>query len=798
MERSWSAEFSPTIGGQTRNRIARLDPATGLADSFNPNANGVVWTVALQADGKILAGGDFNGTNSIGGQTRNRIARLDPATGAADSFNPNANSTVNVIAVQPDGQILAGGNFNGTNSIGGQPRNHIARLNPTSGLADSFNPNAVAGVLAIAVQSDGKILIGGNFTTLAPNGGASVTRHDIARLERDGRVDQTLNLNMVGQYVGAIAVQPDGKVLIGGDFTTVLGVSQAYLARLNTDGTLDLSFQPFPDGIVRAIVLQPDGQIIVGGQFRFIGGQTRHYIARLGAPTGLADSFNPNASDSIYCIALQADGKILAGGNFIGANSIGGQMRNHIARLNATNGTADSFDPNPNDFVDTIVLQSDGKILVGGDFTSIGGQTRNRIARLDPATGLADSLDPNPNGDVEAIAVQPDGKILAGGTFTTVGGQTRNRIARLDPDTGSPDLFSPNPNSDVDTIAIQSDGKILVGGAFSNIAGQPRNHIARLDASTGMPDSLLPSANFQVNAIALQPDGKILAGGYFTSIGGQSRNYFARLNNDTPALQNLAATPTSITWTRGGSSPQFALVTFEASTDNVSYSLLGNATATGSNWTLTGFTFVVGHNLYVRARGYYRSGWNNGSESTSESVRNIFLTLPPSPGAVVSRKEHGGAGVFDINLPLSGDPGIECRGGGASNDYQIVFSFPNSVTFTNASVTAGAGSVSGSSGSGTSNIIVNLTGVTNAQRLTLALLGASDGTNTGDLSVQMGVLLGDTNGNGSANATDVSQAKAQSGNPVTGSNFREDVNTNGAINASDVSAVKLASGTALP
>ena len=150
----------------------------------------------MQADGKILAGGLFT---SIGGQTRNRIARLDPTTGAADSFNPNANNSVISIAVQADGKILAGGAFNGANSIGGQPRNRIARLDATTGLADSFNPNANNFVFSIAVQADGKILAGGFFNGAGSIGGQ--TRNFIARLETDGRLDRTLDLNTVGDFV---------------------------------------------------------------------------------------------------------------------------------------------------------------------------------------------------------------------------------------------------------------------------------------------------------------------------------------------------------------------------------------------------------------------------------------------------------------------------------------------------------------------------------------------------------------------------------------------------------------------
>src|SRR5205807_125159 len=134
----------------TRNRIARLNPDGTLDTAFNPNANATVYSIAVQADGKILGGGTFNGTNSIGGQTRNRIARLDATTGVADSFDPNANNIVDSIAVQADGKILAGGGFNGTNSIGGQLRNYIARLDATTGLADSFNPSANNFVQSIA------------------------------------------------------------------------------------------------------------------------------------------------------------------------------------------------------------------------------------------------------------------------------------------------------------------------------------------------------------------------------------------------------------------------------------------------------------------------------------------------------------------------------------------------------------------------------------------------------------------------------------------------------------------------
>jgi hypothetical protein len=362
------------------------------------------------------------------------------------------------------------------------------------------------------------------------------------------------------------------------------------------------------------------------------------------------------------------------------------------------------------------------------------------------------------------------------------------------------DSFNPNGNDIVNSIAVQADGKVLAGGVFTSIGGQTRNHIARLDATTGLADSFDPNANASVFSIAVQADGKILTGGTFTTIGGQTSNFFARLSNDTAALQSLAVTQTTITWTRSGSSPQFTHVAFEYSTDNVNYTPLGNGTAADSNWTMTGLNLPTGQNIYIRARGYYRSGHFNGSESMTEFVRNAFLR-EASPTGVVSRKIHG-ATAFDINLPFTGNPGVECRTGGANGDYQMVFSFANTLTSVgSASVTSGTGSVSSQMiDTDAHNYIVNLTGVTNAQVLTVSLTNVIDSAGNSSASVpsSMGVLLGDTNGNGAVSASDIGQAKANSGQPIDASNFRTDVNVSGSITAADIGLVKASAGTALP
>jgi len=168
--------------------------------------------------------------------------------------------------------------------------------------------------------------------------------------------------------------------------------------------------------------------------------------------------------------------------------------------------------------------------------------------------------------------------------------------------------------------------------------------------------------------------------------------------------------------------------------------------------------------------------------------------------AAASRKTHGAAGTFDISLPISGQSGVECRSGGASNDYTLVFTFSNGLLSGNATVTGGTGTVSGSPTFSGRDMIVNVTGVTNVQILTVTLSNVTDVFNqvAANSSVNVGVLIGDTTSNRAVNATDVAQTKGQVGQPVSMSNFREDVNANGTISATDVAQVKSEVGTSLP
>jgi uncharacterized delta-60 repeat protein/uncharacterized repeat protein (TIGR01451 family) len=402
------------------------------------------------------------------------LAVAAPSDGSLDtSFNigatPGTNGAVLAIVVQPDGKILIGGTFT---TVRGVIQNRIARLNADGSLDTTFNTGANVGtddlVTAIALQPDGKIIVGGDFTTAR-----GVTQNGIARLNADGSLDTTFNTGAnVGVTTGvfasllrAVAVQPDGKILIGGYFTTARGVVQNAIARLNADGSLDTSFNTGAnvgtDLYVLAIAVQPDGKIIIGGDFSTVRGVTRIGSARLNADGSLDTSFTNTGTDpvteaSVVAIAVQPDGKILIGGNFTTARGV---VQNRIARLNVDGSVDTSFNTGANpgtdsSIVNTVALQPDGKILIGGTFTTARGVVQNAIARLNADGSLDTSFNTGANvgtnAFVYAVAVQPDGKVLIGGDFTTARGVVQNSIARLGTATGGADLevisYSGMPN----------------------------------------------------------------------------------------------------------------------------------------------------------------------------------------------------------------------------------------------------------------------------------------------------------------------------------------------------------------
>ncbi len=691
--------YFSTLGGVSRRGLGRLNVDGSVDASFNltsSNSPVTVYSLLLQPDGSFYVGGSFN---ALGGMALTGVARIGPSGEVDPSFKPGANNSVYSLVAQPDGKVLAGGDFT---ILAGQPCNRIGRLNVDGTFDTNFNASlggANGRVLCLGLQADGAILAGGVFTTLA---GQPCNR--IGRLLSDGTPDTGFNslLGGANSTVFSFCLQTDGQILIGGQFTTLGGQNNNRLGRLNTDGTADPSFAVSANGIVNSLVIQPDGAILVGGDFTSLGGQARSRIGRLtstyparqqlsyesggitwerggsspeiaaatfeissnfadwylvgsgvrtsggwqapaqdlpanlylrargaysggyyngsdslletvigpllitGQPQNLAvapgqtgtfqvtaegsgpisyqwrkdgvaipggtldtlsltnaqfsdagrydvvvtnlynhlqsavatlsvntplvaDSWNPAGTLIIYPVVVQPDGKILVGGVF---SSIASAPIANLARFNADGSLDSTFRPNPKGGIHCLAVQADYKILVGGAFSVVAGQPRTNLARLNPDGTLDLTFTNNANGEVDSLAIQADGKILVGGIFTSLGGQPRNRLGRVNPDGSLDPVFNPGATGAVDSFAVQPDGKILVAGAFTGLAGQTRNHIGRVDQDGNLDIDFNPNANDWVYCLALQADGRILASGPFTAIAGFWAAFLCRLNGD--------------------------------------------------------------------------------------------------------------------------------------------------------------------------------------------------------------------------------------------------------------------------
>ena len=462
-----------------------------------------------------------------------------------------------------------------------------------------------------------------------------------------GSLDPAFNPDANGE-VATTAVQPDGKTVLGGNFTTVGAQTRNRIARLQADGTLE-SMATFNPGTganakVFGVAVQADGKILLAGDFTTVNGQTRNRIARLNADGTLESTvtFNPGTSANarVWSVAVQADGKILLAGDF---TTVNGQARNRIARLNA-NGTVEStatFNPGTgaNNTLSSVAVQADGKILIGGSFTTVNGLTRNRIARLNADGTVESTATFNPGAGVDnsvnRVLVQADGKILVGGLFTTVNGQTRSNLARLNADgtLESTATFNPGtgPNGTVGGVTLLADGKILLVGGFGNVDGMVRTRIARLNADGTLETTVTfdagTGADSFVDDVAVQADGKILLSGFFTAVNGQVRNRIARLANDA-AIQTLTSPDSArAQWARSGAAPEVEQVTFELSTNaGASWSALGAGTRIAGGWEKTGLSLPG--NGFLRARG--RTG-------SSGLVEQVALFGPAGPEIAVEQ-----------------------------------------------------------------------------------------------------------------------------------------------------------------
>ena len=412
-----------------------------------------------------------------------------------------------------------------------------------------FNTGAGApAIYGTALQADGTLMIGGAFSDVNGSGSAMC-----ARLNADGSVFSGFVSGLPGNSaapVYSISVQADGKVIVSAPLAT------PYIKRLNVDGSVDGGFTAAPDQAVLGTTVLPDGKIILAGSFASIGTVSRFGLARLNADGSVDGTFDPGLNGSVECFALQPDGKILIAGNFTQVGSAGS---NGMARLNA-----------------------DGSLDTAFSAGALAG------------------------GSALCLAVQSNGQVLVGGQFTSVGGMPRTGIARLDT-SGSLDGFNPDlPSGFVSTVIVQADGKILIAGQFNRVNAITRNGVARLNADGSLDAEFSTAGNFVITDLSLQADGGVIVG---PAADGPALYDVVRLRND-PATQSISLpVPGTVRWLRGGSAPETQQVTFEISTDaGASWSLLGAGSRIAGGWQLGGLSLPGSGKIRARARiagGYY-------------------------------------------------------------------------------------------------------------------------------------------------------------------------------------------------
>ncbi len=412
---------------------------------------------------RLLSGGLLAVFASIASLGSGRAQSSLP--GALDpNFDPGAgpDGVVNALVVRrADGKIIAGGAFR---QVAGSSRSGVARFLSDGKLDPSFDPGTGAAdgeVFAVVLQPDGKVLVGGSFSSF--NGAA---RPGLVRLRTDGIVDSAFQpLTGLAGETHAVAIQSDGKILVGGTYKDADGTPSFFLTRLNADGSLDpgfISVSPrdfAPAGLVRALALQDDGRIVFGGGF-----ETGYpSLVRLNADGSRDSGFVTQRPETpVYSIALQADGKIVYA-SFTDANFFVAPDRSvaGVFRLNPDGSKDESFlglGYQDGSFF-AVAVQPDGKILYGGSVASRASfGSGGDVGRLTPGRGLGDdTLSSTVAAKVtQVLALQPDGKVVIGGSFTSVNGKARVRLARLDNDPGGVSSFF--------------TGAASVGGGFDYLA----------------------------------------------------------------------------------------------------------------------------------------------------------------------------------------------------------------------------------------------------------------------------------------------------------------------------------------
>ncbi|WPO79902.1 T9SS sorting signal type C domain-containing protein [Flavobacterium sp. KACC 22761] len=580
------------INGSSSPYLTRLKPDGTIDESFDTGTgfNGKVYATCIQPDGKIIVGGGFTSYNGI---NAGRLIRLNIDGSYDASFNTLIGAETGIIygiALQVDGKIVITGSFTKYNGVA---KSYVARILTNGALDTSFSSSFKSTVTNVKVLTDGKILISGNFTVFN-----NVATNRIVRLNNDGQLDPSFNIGEgFDAEVHAMEVQPDGKIILGGKFTTFNGTAANGIIRLMQDGAIDTTFYTgtgFSSGIVYTCKIDPFGNIMVGGSFsgNYNGTSVNRvcYLDSSGFLKNDIDFGSGPASASVYALETDAEGAWYIGGSFSVfdglnqgklakidsegeydtgylASGIGfdnsvfkilslengesvvvgnfkkfnGNIALRIAKLLEDGSSDPEFNSGQlgaNNLIKTAVLQSDGKIILGGNFTKYNETLINRIVRVLPDGTVDASFNVTSgfNSQVYAMEIQSDGKIIVAGNFAKYNDVSAGKIIRLMPDGSRDSSFNTGSGADgiIEAILIQPDGKILLGGRFSTFNGVQYSHLIRLnpDGSIDTSFNIGDGFNNNVYALAIQSDQKIVLGGNFLTFNKVTQRRILRLNSN--------------------------------------------------------------------------------------------------------------------------------------------------------------------------------------------------------------------------------------------------------------------------
>ena len=568
------------LGGLPVNRIARLRSDSVRDTRFAADINGSVLAMSLARNGDLLVGGEFTQVN---GASRLNFVRLT-ARGAINTDYPERgiDNRVRAVVERGDGDIVIAGDFT---RVSNKSTKRIIQFDENSSRSVIIG-GMDAPVHALLLLDGDHLVLAGEF---ADAGG--LVRNRVARAEGHGGVDESLDTALNGVVTTAIRLTRHQWV-VGGDFSQFDGATRTRLALMDSEGAVITPLSGSTDaqlnGVPLAMAALPTGEIVIAGEFTSAYNAGAGFVIRVNGDASQRSSFANFAADAnatVRALAVQSDGKILIGGDF---SQVSGFSRAGIARLNA-NGTLDTtFNAllNGGAVVRAIALQRDGKVVIGGTFSSASGSLRNHLARVNGAGGVLDTaFDPSPNGRIDTLLLQPDGDILVGGEFTTLGATSRVRVARINSDGSVDSGFNASLSSAavarVSALALQADGRVLIGGS---------NGLITRRLATGATDpSFAVTSNGSILGINLGIDGKILLNGSFTSVAGQARDGLARVvasDRDAGIAFAYNSALGSVLWGVRDSAAQVigTPVLSVSSDDGLNFEVIGEMTRISSLW----------------------------------------------------------------------------------------------------------------------------------------------------------------------------------------------------------------------